>query len=75
MTKIIRAHKKEILSTFCPHVARHSYSYENERPAAVTTNTQSVVMKRRYLCIDGATRWQDYQTEVIAETIMACIFS
>lgn len=44
--KIIHAHTKEILSTFCPHVARHSYSYEYERPVAVITNMQSVVMKR-----------------------------
>jgi hypothetical protein len=71
----MRSHKNEILSTFCPQAARHSYSYGYERPMAVITNMQSVVMKRKYLCTDGATRWQDYQAEVIAETIMACIFS
>jgi len=44
--KIIRAYTNEILSTFCPHVARHSYSYGYERPVAVITNMQSVFMKR-----------------------------
>jgi len=44
--KKILAHKNEILSTFCPHVARYSYSYGYERPVAVITNMQSVFMRR-----------------------------